>query len=112
MRLKKISQGIAANMPAHVKFPMVMAILCVCLGIAYVVNVNAQSTTGFQLREGEQLRSSVAREVQDLEQEVSLLTSIGMIETAARSMDLVSAGDAEYAVPETGVAVGNPSANP
>ncbi len=112
MRSNTFSQGIAAHMPAYAKLPIMMAVVCVCLGIAYVINVNAQSTTGFQLREGERLRSSVAREVQDLEQEVSLLTSIGMIETAARSMDLISAGDAEYAVPETGVAVGMPSTNP
>ena len=86
-------------------FSIALIACSILISIAYVININGQSTTGFVLRQREQARVQAAREVQDLEQELSILSSTGMIETAARSMDLVSVGDAEYAAPETGVAV-------
>lgn len=85
---------------------------CGCLGVAYIVTINDQTTVGFRIREQEQQRVAVAQEVQNLESELSALTSIGVIKNAARSMDFVEGDDAQYAAPDTGVAVGTTAARP
>ena len=85
---------------------------CGCMGVAYIVTINDQATVGYRIREQEQQRVVVAQEVQNLESELSALTSIGVIKNAARSMDLVAGDDAQYATPDTGVAVGTSVARP
>ncbi|MFA4873210.1 MAG: hypothetical protein WC659_04725 [Patescibacteria group bacterium] len=91
-----------------VSLPSAIGLLlgCISVGIAYLVSVSAQSTTGYALHTLEKNYIVLTDEVRTLERSIQELSSISVIETAARSMDLTSIDDPRYLTPDTGVAVG------
>ena len=74
------------------------------MSAAYLLAVSGQSTRGYQLKKLEGERNALLQEIRTLDSRIGELSSIGVIEAAAKSMDFVTADDARYFVPETGVA--------
>ena len=74
------------------------------VGGAYLVTLNAQSTRGFVLGQLESQKTALTRDVRTLDSRIGELSSIGVIETAAQSMEFVAADDVQYFVEQTGVA--------
>ncbi|MEW6610505.1 MAG: hypothetical protein AB1352_02680 [Patescibacteria group bacterium] len=91
---------------ASFSFTILLLCGCVSLGIAYLIAVSAQSTTGSRLHRLEKDYAFFTDEVRSLERNIQELSSISVLETAARSMDLVGIEEPRYLTPDTGVAVG------
>lgn len=104
----RATQRRARGRTQTVSLPSAIGLLlgCVLFGIAYLVSVSAQSTTGYTVHTLEKDYTALTNEVRTLERDIQELSSISVIETAARSMDLTSIDDPRYLTPDTGVAVG------
>ena len=74
------------------------------VGLVYLITLNSQSTHGYAHRKLEIEKSALIQEIRALDSRIGELSSIGVVETAAQSMEFVAADEVHYYVEETGVA--------
>lgn len=84
---------------------LILSLLIVAFGAAYVLNTTSSATSGFAMHKLEKEVESLEIEVQKLQVEVASNSSIGNIESRLTKLNMVPAGNIKYlSVKNTAVA--------
>lgn len=84
---------------------IILSLLVVIFGVAYVLNTSSSATSGFAMHKLEKEVEALQIEVQKLQVEVASNSSIGNIEFRLTKLNMVPAGNIKYlSVKNTAVA--------